>query len=131
LRAYQKILPEIKDLGASLVAISPQLPDKSLSMVEKNELSFEVLSDLGNSVARQYGLVFKLNEQLLSLYKKFGIDLPEHNADESYELPMPGTFVVSPDKTIQLAFVDADYTRRLESEEILASLRNLEMATFK
>ena len=107
------------------MAISPQLPDKSLSMVEKNELRFEVLSDVGNQVARHYGLVFKLDEHLLPLYKKFGIDLPEHNADESYELPMPATFVVSKDRTIQLAFVDADYTHRLEPKEILSALRKI------
>jgi len=94
-------------------------------MAEKNELSFEVLSDLGNKVARQYGLIFKLDEQLLPLYKKFGIDLPEHNADESYELPMPGTFVIAQDRTIQFAFVDADYTHRLGPEEILTALRKL------
>lgn len=131
LRAYQNILPQIKALGASLVAISPQLPDKSLSMAEKNELSFELLSDLGNKVARQYGLVYTLAEQLRPLYKKFGIDLPEHNADESYKLPIAGTFVILQDKTIRRAFVDADYTRRMEPAEMLAALQQLRKGAVK
>ena len=70
-------------------------------------------------------VVFKLDEQLLPLYKKFGINLPEHNADESYELPMPATFVVSPDRTIQFAFVDADYTHRLEPKKFCQHFEKL------
>jgi peroxiredoxin len=123
LQAYQDILPEIKGLGASMVAISPQTPEYSLSMAEKHQLGFEVLSDAGNRVARQYGLVFSLAEPLRLLYKeKFGVDLKEYNADKSYDLPMPGTFIVAPDGIIRYAFVDPDYTLRLEPGEILKSL---------
>jgi peroxiredoxin len=126
LQAYQEILPDLKALGANLVAISPQTPEYSLSMAEKHKLGFEVLSDNGNRVARQFGLVFALGEPLRQVYKdKFGVDLPEFNADESYELPMPGTFIISPDGTIQYAFVDPDYTTRSEPEEIIQRLREL------
>lgn len=107
------------------MAISPQLPDHSLTMAEKNALSFEVLSDIGNQVARQYGLVFSLAESVRQIYKETNLDLFKYNGDESYELPMPGTFIVAQDGTIQLAFVDADYTRRLEPSIILDSLREL------
>ena len=123
MRAYQKELPEIHALGASLVAISPQTPDNSLSMAENNELQFEVLSDVGNRVARQFGLVFALADVLRPLYKTIGADLSTYNGDESYELPMPGTFVIAQDGIIRLAFVDADYTHRLEPAAILESLR--------
>jgi len=126
LQAYQDILPEIKALGASMVAISPQTPERSLSMAEKHNLGFEVLSDVGNQVARQYGLVFSLAESLRELYsEKFGAHLPDYNADKSYDLPMPGTFVVVPDGIIRYAFVDPDYTQRLEPEKILKSLREI------
>ncbi len=110
-------------LGASLVSISPQTPDNSLSMAEKNELKFEVLSDVGNKVARQFGLVFSLVEELRPLYKGIGADLPAHNGDDSHELPIPATFVIAQDGTIRLASVDADYTHRLEPAAILDSLR--------
>lgn len=109
--------------GASLVAISPQTPDNSLSIAEKNALTFEVLSDAGNTVARQFGLVFSLVDVLRPLYKTIGADLSKYNGDESWELPMPGTFVIAQDGTIRLAFVDADYTHRLEPAAILESLR--------
>ena len=125
MRAYQKVLPEIRALGASLVAVSPQTPDNSLSTVEKDELEFEVLSDAGNEVARQFGLVFTLGAALRPVYQSFGIDLPAYNGDGSYELPVPGTFVVAAKGTIRVAFVDADYTRRLEPAAILDALRGL------
>ena len=125
MQAYQRTLPEIEALGASLVAVSPQTPDNSLTTAEKNEIKFEVLSDAGNQVARQFGLVFPLADAVQSVYQGFGIDLPAVNADDSYGLPMPGTFIIAADGTIRLAFVDADYTRRLEPSEILNSLREL------
>jgi peroxiredoxin len=126
LQAYQAILPEIKALGATLVAISPQTPDRSLSLTEKHNLGFELLSDGGNKVARQYGLVFSLPEPLRELYrKKFGVDLKDFNADEAYELPLPGTFIVAPGGTIGFAFVDADYTVRMEPGEIVAKLQEM------
>ena len=126
MQAYQDILPEIKALGASMVAISPQTPARSLSMTEKHNLGFEVLSDAGNQVARRYGLVFSLAEPLRKLYsEKFGAHLPDYNADKSYDLPMHGTFVVAPEGIIQYAFVDPDYTQRAEPDKILESLRKI------
>jgi len=126
LQAYQAILPEIKGLGASLVAISPQTPDRAVTLAEKHSLGFVLLSDAGNKVARLYGLVFSLPEPLRQLYiKKFGVDLQDYNADQAYELPLPGTFIVAPDGTIRFAFVDCDYTVRLEPEEIVNQLRRL------
>lgn len=109
-----------------MAAISPQTPEYSLSMAQKHDLGFEVLSDAGNRVARQYGLVFSLSEPLRDLYiKEFGVDLPDYNGDASYELPLPGTFIIAPDGTIRLAFVDPDYTLRLEPAEIIKVLRDL------
>ena len=125
MQAYQAILPEIKALGASLAAISPQTPDHALTLAEKHNLGFVLLSDVGNKVARQYGLVFSLPEPLRQLYKKFGIDLQDYNADQAYELPLPGTFIVAPDGTIRFAFVDCDYTVRLEPDEIVKQLRQI------
>lgn len=125
LRALQQALPEIKNLGANLVAISPQTPDNSLSTSEKNELTFEVLSDRGNKIAKEFGLVFTLPEQLRPLYKEFGIDIAFHNGDRSYELPIAATYIVDRNGIIIRAFIDVDYTKRLDPEEIVATLREL------
>ncbi len=121
----QRSLPEIKSLGAELVTISPQLPDNSLSTAEKLALDFEVLSDAGNKVARDFGLVFKLTEKMQEIYKNFGIDLVLANGDQSYELPIPATYVIAQDSIIQLASADADYTNRLDPEIIIAELHKL------
>ncbi|KST65201.1 peroxiredoxin-like family protein [Mastigocoleus testarum] len=125
LRAFQKRLPEIQALGASLIAISPQTPDNSLSTVEKNELTFEVLSDVGNHIARQFGLIFTLPEDLRPIYETFGIDLPAHNGDKTFELPIPATYVIASDGTIVLSFVNADYTQRLEPQEVINTLQKV------
>jgi len=115
-------------LGASLVAISLQLPDKSLSTAEKNELKFAVLSDVGNKVARLFGLVFTLPDALKPIYKQIGADLPAYNGEESWELPIPGTFVIARDGTIRLAYIDADYTHRLEPAAIIDCLHEITKA---
>ncbi|MEK6197042.1 MAG: AhpC/TSA family protein [Desulfobacterales bacterium] len=125
MRSLQRSLPEIKSLGAELVTISPQLPDNSLSTAEKLALNFEVLSDVGNKVARDFGLVFKLTEKMQEIYKNFGIDLVLANGDQSYELPIPATYVIAQDSIIQLASADADYTNRLDPEIIIAELHKL------
>lgn len=125
LRALQQALPEIVAAGATLVAVSPQTPDNSLSTVEKHELTFEVLSDVNNEVGRRYGLVFRLPEQLHSIYTSFGIDLPAHNGNKTFELPIAATYVIDSDGTVAHAFVDADYTKRLDPVDILATLKHL------
>ena len=125
LRALQQALPEITAAGATLIAVSPQTPDNSLSTVEKNELTFEVLSDVNNGIARNYGLVFQLPESLRPIYTSFGIDLPAHNGDETFELPIAATYVIATDGTVAHSFVDADYTKRLDPADIVAALRKL------
>lgn len=122
LRALQAILPELKAQGATLVAISPETPDASLSTKEKNALEYQVLSDRGNQFAKQLGLVFTLPETLRPIYDNFGIDIPAHNGDASFELPLPATYVVATDGTVIFSFAHADYIQRLDPAEIIAAL---------
>lgn len=125
LHALQAVLPEIENLGAKLVAISPNLPDKSLTSIEKHSLKFDVLSDIGNKTTREYGLVFTLDDEVRPIYKQFGLDIPGHNGDDSWELPIPATYIIGTDRQIVYGFVDADYTKRMEPEEILVQLRKI------
>jgi peroxiredoxin len=118
-------LPRIKELGATLVTVSPQTPDNSLSTAERLELEFEVLSDVGNRVARQFGIVNQLPEDLRSVYAGFGIDLPAANGDQTFELPLPATYVVDQGRKIRMAFVDVDYTKRVDPEEVIAVLAEM------
>jgi peroxiredoxin len=125
LRAYQGVLSQIHDLGAELVAISPQKPDYALSDVEKKQLTFPVLTDKGNRVAREYGLVYSLSEALRGLQTAFGNPIPRFNGDDTWELPMPGTFVLDRSGVVRLAHVDTDYMKRLEPAAMLEALRAL------
>lgn len=115
-------LDRITRLGATLAAISPQTPDNSLSTVEKNNLTFEVLSDTRNQVARGFGIVFQLPEDLRPIYSSFGIDLTKADGDNSFELPLTATYVIDRDRKIRMAFVDPDYTKRVEPEEVIRAL---------
>lgn len=124
LAAYQEALGDMKAAGATLVAISPQLPDSSISTKEKNHLEFTVLSDVGNKVARQYGLVYTLSPELVQAFKG-RLDLPKYNGDESWELPVTGTYVIARDGKIAYAFVNADYRKRAEVSEVIDALRAL------
>ena len=128
LQSYQKMLPEIIAAGASLVAITPEKPDASLSTAEKNELKFDVLSDADAAYARKLKLVFTLPEEVRPIYKNFGIDVEAHNGDGKFDLPLAATYVVDTDGTIVYAMVDSDYTVRAEPSEILASLKSLDTA---
>lgn len=124
-RALSAILPEIQRLGATLVGVSPETPDHSLSTVRENDLQFEVLSDFGNRVAREYGLLMEVYEELRPLYQEWGLDIPGHNGDTSWGLPVPATYVIDRDGVIRAGLVDKDYTHRMEPVEILAALDNL------
>jgi peroxiredoxin len=112
-------------LGARLVAISPQLPDNSLDTVNKNALTFEVLSDVGNEVARSYGLVYSLPEEIRAALRSNNKALPSINGDESWELPVPATYVIARDRLVALAYIEVDYRKRLEPEALLTSLKSL------
>ena len=120
-------LNRIRELGASLVAVSPETRENALSTVQKNDLSFDVLGDAGNRVARQFGIVFQLPVDLRPIYAGFGIDITKANNDDTFELPIPATYIIGPDRKIWKAFVDADYTRRLDPEEIIAALKDMEL----
>jgi len=125
LKALDNVVGEIKKLGANLIAVSPNLPEKSTQFVEETPFSFEILSDEGNRVAERFGLAFTLAEELRPIYKGFGIDLTEYDGNDSFTLPIPATYVVDRDGTIVHSFVDADYTKRMEPGEIVEVLETL------
>ena len=125
LRAYQALLGDIQSAGASLLAISPQSPDDSLTTAEKENLSFDVLSDHGSTVAGQYGIAFELGGSLKIVQKKSGYDLTQLNAAKDWRIPVPATLVIGTDGEIKLAHVDLDYRNRLEPAHTLEVLRSL------
>ena len=123
LKAYQEILPEIRAAGASLVAISPEKPDDTLSTSEKNALAFEVLSDVGQKVGRAFGLVYDFTEELKIAYQSFKLDIPAHNGTpDEWALPVSATYVIDRNGMIMYAYTDPDYRDRADPREILKVL---------
>ncbi len=125
LRGFHKALPEIRAASATLLALSPETPDNTLSTVEKNHLEFEVLSDRGNKVAHSFGVAYKIPKVIAEQFKG-RLDLAKHNGDDSGELPLGATYVVDREGVIRYAFVDADYRKRAEPSTVLAVLRGLD-----
>jgi peroxiredoxin len=123
LRALQAALPRFRAYGASVMAISPQTPDDSLSATEKNELSFDVLSDVHQEVIAAYRVQFTVPADLKDLHLEvFHNDLSIHTADGSWDLPVPATFVIDRSGIVRARYVSADYTTRMDPDDIEAAL---------
>src|SRR5581483_9935289 len=120
LEAMNLALADIQRLGASLVAISPQTVKQSFFMVDQHHLRFPLLSDPHNQVARQFGLVYRVPDDQQAIYRRAFINLPFANGDDSWELPVPATYILERDGTVLYGSVNADYTERPEPAEILA-----------
>jgi len=123
MEAMNLILPQITDAGAALVAISPQTVKQSYFMHDQHKLRFPLLSDAGNIVARQFGLTYRVPPAQEAVYRQAFVKLPFTNGDDSWELPIPATYVVDRDGTIVFASANEDYTERPEPAEIVRSLR--------
>jgi peroxiredoxin len=128
LRSYQQeLLPTLVQRDVALVAISPQLPNGSLSMREKNELTFTVLSDPGNQIASALGVLTGPSPDARAAQLELGLDLEAVNADNTTTLPMPTVVILDPDRTIRWIDVRPDYGHRTMPGEILAALDTLEL----
>lgn len=123
LRAYQQeLVPALEERGVALIALSPQKPDGSLSVTETDELTFTVLSDPGNTVARSLGIIAPTNHEALAAQRKLGLDVTEVNADGTADLPFPTVVVLDASRTVQFIDVHPNYTTRTEPSQILAAL---------
>ena len=122
MEAMSLLVPHIVQAGAFLVAISPQTVQQSFFMVDQHKLRFPLLSDAGNQVASQFGLVYRVPDDQQAIYRRAFVNLPFANGDTSWELPIPATFIVDRDGTILYASADEDYTQRPEPLEILERL---------
>jgi peroxiredoxin len=125
LRAYQAVTEEIRKLGTTLIAISPQLPDESLTTAAKGNLTYQVLSDTGNSLASHLGLTFELAPAVVDIYRSVGYDLERINGNSSWTLPIPATYVVRKDGIIVDAFIQPDHSVRKEPSEVIEILKQL------
>jgi peroxiredoxin len=126
LRTFQAHLDEIAALGAQLVAVSPETPDHSLSMAEKNQLGFPVLSDVGAAVIDRYGLKYEVDAESRALFEAVGNDVGAHNGPGGWVLPAAATFVIGVDGAVRYANVRGNWTERAEPAEVMAVLRDVQ-----
>jgi peroxiredoxin len=122
LRAYQQALPKLANYGATLIAVSPQTPDSTSLTASEKELTFPVLSDVSNQVARQYGLAYGVGTEVADTLRSVGIDLAAHNGTDDDELPLTATFVIDTDGAIIWAEVIANFKDRPDPAAILIAL---------
>ncbi|HXE90076.1 MAG TPA: peroxiredoxin-like family protein [Terriglobales bacterium] len=123
LETYNRLLPEIEAAGAALVAISPQTVRQTFFLADQHELRYPVLSDAGNAVARKFGLVYRLPDDLRAVFQRSFINLLNSNGDSSWELPLPAAYVLDRDGTVLYAAAEADFRRRPDPVAVLAALR--------
>lgn len=128
LRTYQQALNEFKIHGANLVAVSPMTPDNSLNNKQTNELDFYVLSDVGNTVAKQFTNIVKNPITSLQAMTDLGYDFFSFYGDDSTELPVPAVFVIDTDGAIIFAQSEGgDYRQRTDAEDILQALTDIQL----
>jgi peroxiredoxin len=123
MEAMNLVVPQIEQAKVTLVAISPQTVKQSFFMYDQHKLRFPLLSDAGDQVARQFGLTYRVSAAQEAVYRRAFVNLPLVNGDESWELPIPATFIVDRDGTILFASANEDYTERPEPAEIAGMVR--------
>jgi len=119
MEAMNIALAQMARCGASFVAISPQTVKQSFFMHDQHKLCFPLLSDSGNKVARRFGLIYRVNDEQQALYRRAFVNLPFANGDETWELPIPATYILDRDRTVLYASANEDYTERPEPDEIV------------
>ena len=122
----QQFVEQIQDLGASLLAISPEKPEYSRKVIGTQKLTFDILFDQGNDVAEQFGLRYSMPNELKQLYRNsFNINLKLYHGDDDWTLPMPARFVIDQDASIRYAESSVDYRIRPEMDSMLEALQGL------
>jgi len=121
----QQVRGKLNEFGATICAITPQLPEASRSLIESHKISFDLLSDHGNQYAGALGLRFTLPDDLKQVYLSFGNDLATRNGEDSWTLAMPGRFVIDVKGIVRVVDVDPDYRYRPEPEKTVEDVRTL------
>jgi peroxiredoxin len=126
LTAIQKQLSKITETGATVLAISPEVPSETADLVEQKKLGFLFGTDHDNELATRLALSFKLDAKTIKRYKEYGIDLPKSNDSKVWQLPVPATYIIDTDGTITFAYVDEDYSKRADYKKVVKQLQALQ-----
>lgn len=127
LRAYQRLLPEFRALGAELIALSPQNDEQMALNRERDHLRFPMITDADNAVARQFGITYEIGPEMRERYVAAGMDLSQMNASSTWSIPLPAVYLIAPDRRIAWSYVDPNYLQRAEPAALLEALRRLQL----
>jgi peroxiredoxin len=122
MEAMNLIVPQIENAGATLFGVSPQTVQQSFFMADQHRLNFSLLSDINNDLARQFGLVYRVPDYQQSVYRSAFINLPFINGSDSWELPVPATYIVDREGIIRYSSINPDYSQRPEPADVLDAL---------
>ena len=125
LEALSALADQFAAAGATLVLISPQLPEHNAAIAKDKGLTVDILSDPGNVTVARYGLRYQMPDDLIAIYQQFGLDVAKHNGDDSWTLPMPAVLRIDGDGIVRHTNINADYTNRPEPEDTLAALKEI------
>jgi peroxiredoxin len=126
LSSIQARLEKISKAGGSVLAVSPEVPEETADLAEQKDLGFMFGTDQNNELAKRLALAFKLDAKTIKAYRNYGIDVPASNDTKKWELPVPVTYVIDTDRTIRYAFVEEDYTKRADYDEVLKVLKEIQ-----
>lgn len=121
----QDNIEKFSDLGATVIAISPEIDEKSMEMGSELELGFYIGHDENNELARSLGLTFRLDAKTIKRYKEYGINLPRANGTNKWELPIPATYVIDQDMTVRFVYDDEDYSKRANHKDVLKAVKEI------
>lgn len=126
LESLETSVSQVNELGATVYAISPQTLENTVDLREQTGLSYELLVDEDNGLAERLGLMFELDAKTVERYRGYGIDLPVANGTDSWQLPVPATYVIDTDATVRYAWTNEDYRKRAPVSLILRTLRSIQ-----
>ena len=125
LSSIQDRLDDFQKLGASILAVSPEIDEESIKLGQELDLGFAIGHDENNELARSLGLTFTLDAKTIKKYGQYGIDVPESNGTKTWELPVPATYVIDQDMKVQFVFEDEDYSKRANYKKVLKVVKDL------
>ena len=121
LKSFSDKLDTIQSLGATLVAISPEIPDKVDETVSENKIHFSIISDTDNQLGKKYDLVYRLDKVTANRYES-SFQLSAYNGNTKAEVPLPATYIIDTDGIIKYAFINTDYKKRADIGEVISQI---------
>lgn len=125
LEALHEASNDIRATGATLAAVTAEVGGLAAEVKHQRGFTFDVLCDVDNGVALEFGIVFRVTQDMVQTFSERGPKFPKIYGNQSWFLPIPATYIIDRDGVIADAFVNPDFRYRLDPADIVRSLRGL------